>query len=179
MNIVFAVSMLGAMIFAILAIFAVCKIKTENIEFFEKLCRNRKLGVIIGFPLVCWCVPHTQAIIFSWAEPYLWYAAVVLTVLSYFYLDYLFARALGGAFIIGAYCFVHWAYEFQVPGGIALTVIAWLWGICGICISAKPSFLRDYFRKCASCKKLKIVSYLFFGLTDVIFAVSLVGGLLK
>ena len=179
MNIIFTISMLGAILFSGLAIFTVRKTNTENIEFFEKLCRNRKLGVILGFPLICWCVPHTQAIIFAWAEPYLWYMAVILTILSYFYLDYLFARALGGAFIIGAYCFVHWAYEFQITGGILMTVIAWLWGICGIFISGKPSFLRDFFRKCANNKKIKNISYIFFGLTAVIFAFSLIGGLLK
>lgn len=179
MNIIFAISCFGAIILTGVFAFAVYKIKTENIEFFEKLCRNRKLGVIVGFPLVCWCVPHTQAIIFSWAEPYLWYMAIVLTVLSYFYLDYLFARALGGAFIVGAYCFVNWAYEFQITGAILLTVIAWLWGICGIFISGKPSFLRDYFRKCAVNGKLKICSYIFFAITAASFAFSTIGGLLK
>ena len=179
MNLLFAISMTAAIIFSVLAIFAVSKIKTENIGFFEKLCRNQKWGVLLGFPLVCWCVPHTQAIIFAWAEPYLWYIAVTLTVLSYFYLDYLFARALGGAFIIGAYCIVNWSYEFQIPGAVPVTVISWLWGICGIFISGKPSFLRDYFRKCAINGKLKNISFIFFGLTAVFFAVSLIGGILK
>ena len=36
MNLLFAISMTAAIIFSVLAIFAVSKIKTENIEFFEK-----------------------------------------------------------------------------------------------------------------------------------------------
>ena len=109
----------------------------------------------------------------------MWYAAVILTVLSYFYLDYLFARALGGAFIIGAYYFVHAAYEFQVPGAIMLTIFAWLWGIAGIIISGKPSLMRDYFRRNANNLKLKNASYVFFGATGIIFIYSAIGELLK
>ncbi len=176
---IFTVSCAAAILLAGVFGVAIYKLKSENHDFFEKLCRNRNLGIIPGFLLVCWCVPHTQAIIFTWAEPYLWYIAVILSVLCYFYLDYLFARVLGGLFIIGAYCFVHWLYEYQITGAAATSVIAWLWGICGICISGKPSLLRDYFRRCAVKNKLKIASYIFFALTAASFIFSLIGGIAK
>lgn len=179
MNILFLILGIAVSVLMVFFVFAIYKLRSENIVFFEKLCRNKQLGVIIGFPLICWCVPHAQAIIFAWAESYLWYAAVVLTVLSYFYLDYLFARALGGAFIIGAYYFVHGAYEFQVPFAIMLTVVSWLWGIAGIIISGKPSFLRDYFRKSAVDRKFRITSYVIFCITGAVFLCSSVAELLK
>ena len=179
MNILFSILCIAVFFLMILFAFGMLKLTSDRIGFFEDLCRNRQLGVIIGFPLICWCVPHTQAIIFAWAEPYLWYAAVILAVLSYFYLDYLFARALGGAFIIGAYYFVHAAYEFQVSGAVVLTILAWLWGIAGIIISGKPSLLRDFFRKSANNIKIKNASYVFFGITGIIFIYSAIGELLK
>lgn len=179
MNIIFFISGFAVVVLMAFFAFVTAKINSTNIDFFEKLCRNRKIGVIIGFPLLCWCVPHAQAIIFSWAEAYLWYAAVILAILSYFYLDYLTARAMGGLFIVGAYMFVHWGYEFQVPLAPAMTIMAWFWGIIGICISGKPSFLRDYFRKCAAMQKLKTASYIFFALTAGFFAISTIGELLK
>ncbi len=179
MNIIFSVIGITVFFLMILFAFGLWKLTNDRIGFFENLCRNKQLGVIIGFPLICWCVPHAQAIIFAWAEAYLWYAAVILTILSYFYLDYLFARALGGAFIIGAYYFVHAAYEFQVPGAIPLTIFAWLWGIAGIIISGKPSLLRDYFRKSANSIKLKNASCIFFGISGIIFIYSAIGELFK
>ena len=179
MNIIFLITGFLILPLAAFAAFGISRINCDNIDFFEKLCRNRKIGIIIGFPLLCWCVPHAQAIIFSWAEAYLWYAAIVLTVLSYFYLDYLTARAIGGLLIVGAYMFVHWGYEFQVPLAPAMTILAWLWGIIGIFISGKPSFLRDYFRKCALSPKLKIASYFFLALTGIIFTISTIGELCK
>ena len=179
MNIIFASIGIAAALLAVVFAAAIFKLDQKNLTFFEKLCRNKNAGIIIGFPLICWCVPHTQAIIFDWALPYLWYAAVILSVLSYFYLDYLCARAIGGAFIIGAYCFVHWAFEFNAPLAAGMTVMAWLWGIAGITISAKPSLLRDYFRKCAANGKFKIASYVFFALTVIFFMISSIGVLLK
>lgn len=179
MKIIFLISGFAVPVFMALCAYTLYKVNEANITFFEKLCRSRKTGVIIGFPLLCWCVPHAQAIIFSWAESYLWYAAIVLTVLSYFYLDYLTARAAGGLFIVGAYMFVHWGYEFQVPCAWLMTVFAWLWGVIGICISGKPSWMRDYFRRCAVDMKLKISSWIFFAATAAAFLVSMTGEVFK
>lgn len=179
MNIIFIISCVAAVLLNLFFAISVAKISAETLDSYRKLCRNQRIGVMLGFPLLCWCVPHTQAIIFSWAEPYLWYAAIVLAVLSYFYLDYLFARALGGLFIIGAYCLVNWGYEFQAAGAIFLSIVSWLWGIIGIFISGKPSYLRDYFTKCAEDKKLKNISYAFFAASAVIFMISAIGELLK
>lgn len=179
MNMIFILSCAAAVMLAGVSGIAIYKLTSGNLDFFEKLCRNRIAGTILGFPLVCWCVPHAQAIIFAWAEPYLWYIAVILSVLCYFYLDYLFARALGGLFIIGAYCFVHWFYEYQITGGAVFSIIAWLWGIGGIFISGKPSLLRDFFRRCAVKKQLKVTAYIFFTLTAASFIFSLIAGVAK
>ena len=159
--------------------FALLHLKAENLEKYEKFCRNKIIGIIIGFPLICWCVPHAQVIIFSWAEAYLWYAAIILSILSYFYLDYLCARAVGGLFIIGAYCFVHAAWDFKFAGAVPITIFSWIWGIIGICISAKPSYLRDFFRKCAANNKLRFASHIFLYLNAIIFGFIGLGELLK
>ena len=60
-----------------------------KIEKAEKFCRERNFGVVIFFGCLSWCVPHTEVIIFNFLVPYLWYIAIILAVLSYFYLDYL------------------------------------------------------------------------------------------
>lgn len=159
--------------------YALLRLNANNLTSFEKLCRSKAVGIIIGFPLICWCVPHAQVIVFGWAEAYLWYAAIILSVLSYFYLDYLTARAIGGLFIIGAYCFVHAAWDFKFKGAIPLTIISWIWGIIGICISAKPSYLRDFFRKAAVNHKLKFAAHLFLYLSAIVYGFCGLGELLK
>lgn len=179
MKLFFSILCIAVILLMAVGSFAMLRLNTENINSFEKFCRNRIIGVIIGFPLICWCVPHAQVIIFSWAESYLWYAAIILSVLSYFYLDYLTARAIGGLFIVGAFCFVHAAWDFKFRGAIPITIMSWIWGIIGIIISAKPSLLRDFFRKCSANIKLKFASHTFMYLTAVIFGLCGLGELLK
>lgn len=179
MKILFTVLSISTIALMAIFSFAMLKLDEKNINFYEKLCRNRKVGIIIGFPLVCWCVPHAQVIVFGWAEAYLWYLAVVLAVLSYFYLDYLAARALAGLFIIGAYYFVHAAFEFSAVGAVPMTIIVWLWGIAGIIISAKPSLLRDYLRRCSRSDNWKLASHICFSLSALAIGIAGLGELFR
>ncbi len=155
------------------------KINQDNITKIEKLPRERKFGFAIGILALLWCVPHAQAIIFNFLAPYLYYIAAVLGILSYFFLDYLFARALGGALIICGYYSVHAAFDYHSKMSIIITVLAWLIGICGIFISGKPSLFRDVLRKSAKNKKFKISLTLFLAIISVCFILNGVLEILK
>ena len=72
----------------------------------DRLPRNKKAGIVLGFLALLWCVPHAEPIVFNWMLPWLYPAVILFTVLSWFFLDYLFSRAVGGLLILGTYYFV-------------------------------------------------------------------------
>lgn len=139
----------------------------KNVVTAEKFCRNNKLGGIIWLGCLCWCVPHTEVIIFNFMVPYLWYMAIIVAILSYFFLDYLMSRALAGSFIICGYYLVHSCFDYHSRIAIIMSIVAWLIGIFGIVISAKPSYLRDILRFSSRNCKLK------YAISGVIFVLSL------
>ena len=113
------------------------KLNTANIAIGEKLCRNRIAGGIIWAGCLFWCVPHTEVIIFNSLVPYLYPAAVAVSILSYFFLDYLMSRAFAGSLIIGGYYLVHSSFDYHSKIAILMALVGWGIGIWGIVISAK------------------------------------------
>jgi hypothetical protein len=87
--------------------------------------------------------------------PLLYPAAILFTVLSWFFLDYLFSRALGGILILGAYYFVYGAFNFHTPGLAAFSILYWIAGITGICFSGKPCLMRDLLRSCCQSARIR------------------------
>lgn len=137
----------------------------ERASGYEKLARNRGLGVVLAAAALFWCVPHAEAVMPVWCVPHdpaafgfmkeewwhpLYLLAALVAVSGYFYVDYLFARALGGLMILAGYYFVHGAFEYGVPGAAAITALSWIWGIAGIAFSGRPAWVRDAVRKCCA-----------------------------
>ena len=120
----------------------------------DRLPRNKKAGIVLGFLALLWCVPHAEPIVFNWMLPWLYPAVILFTVLSWFFLDYLFSRAVGGLLILGTCYFVYGAFNFHTPSLAAFSILYWLAGIAGICFSGKPCWMRDLFRLC--CKSSRI-----------------------
>lgn len=121
----------------------------------DRLPRNKYAGIALGFLALLWCVPHAEPIVFNWMLPLLYPAAILFTVLSWFFLDYLFSRALGGILILGAYYFVYGAFNFHTPGLAAFSILYWIAGITGICFSGKPCWMRDLLRSCCQSARIR------------------------
>ena len=147
---------------------AVLVLKTDenNIAKMEKLCRNKVLGLILSLPCALLCVPLAIPVSPGFLIPWLYPLAIVMPVLSYFYLDYYASRGLAFLLILASYDIIHAAFEIHLPGAAAVTVIMMLLSIAGIWIAAKPCTLRDIFRKCAASEKWKysaVAISVFFG----------------
>ena len=123
----------------------------------EKFCRNRVIGLIIALPALLSCVPHAQIVAPGILQnpAVLYFLALAIPVLSYFYIDFYAARAIGGAIIILAYDLIHVAYEESLSGAVIFTVAAWIFGFAGIWMSGKPAALRDWFRAAAKKNMVK------------------------
>lgn len=112
----------------------------------ERLLRHRILGAVLMLLALAWCIPQIRAVAWNFLAPWLWPLAIAATVASYFYLDNVVSRAIGGLLIMGAYTFLAFSFTTRLPTGVYGACIAWFWGIVGILISAKPCWLRDFLR---------------------------------
>lgn len=132
----------------------------KTISRLEKLCRNKVIGLVVALPALISCIPHAQIVAPGILQntSVLWILAIAIPVLSYFYIDFYAARAIGGAIIILAYDLIHVAYEEALFGAIVFTIAAWLFGFAGIWLSGKPCALRDWFRQAACKKNFKVLT---------------------
>ena len=136
----------------------------------EKLPREKKAGAVLGVCVVFWCIPNLRPILDpgSFLQPLLIPLAVVAIVLAVMYLDYLFARSFAGFLILLAHYFLkegHGANLF--PWTAILAALLMIMGIAGIFVSAKPYYLRDYFRYLCRNKMIRILSAVYFILTGL------------
>lgn len=144
----------GIFLFTLLAVLIFLSSK-ERLPRFEKLPRNKWIGLFGGWIALALCVPHAAVVAPAFLIPWLWPIVVIVPVLGFFSVDYPCARALGGLLILLGYYMVHFTFEFRTPGAPLLAVAGWLAGIAGIWISGKPCAMRDCLRLCAVRKEFR------------------------
>lgn len=152
------------------------RLNSDNIVHHEKIARLRHIGAIIGFICLLWCVPNAKPIVWNWMLPLLYPVAIFLAIIAWLFLDYLFARAIGGLSILTSYWFLHDAFTFHSVWSPLFAIFCWIIGITGLFFSAKPYLFRDMLRKIAKQKlwKTVITSYLIsFALFSIISAILL------
>ncbi|MEG2075981.1 MAG: hypothetical protein RRY34_05715, partial [Victivallaceae bacterium] len=98
--------------------------------------------------------------------------AAVIAVLSFYYIDFLFGRALAGWFILLACYWPHWGFVTHFPLLWTLALLCYIMGIIGICIGGKPCWSRDLLRWMAARRYLKYTMLIYMG----IFAALLLYG---
>ena len=114
----------------------------------EKLPRERISGSILAAVALLWCIPNIRPI-FMPDSPFqnLVVPLILLSiVLAALFLNYLFARAVAAILILGAHAVLKAGYPAQLPGYPVLAALLLAAGVIGIMISAKPYWLRDWFR---------------------------------
>jgi len=115
---------------------------------YEKLPRERISGTILGAIALIWCIPNIRPIFMpdSPFQAFIVPLILLAIVLAAIFLNYLFARAFAAILILGAHAVLKAAYPAQLPGYPVLAALLLLAGVIGILISAKPYWLRDWFR---------------------------------
>ncbi len=151
---------LGALI-TIGATLWVSLLNPQNLPSRQALARNPQWGVILGLLCLLWCIPHAQPIVWDWMRPWLLPLAIAFAGIGYFFLDYLFARALGGLLILSAYYYLHASFTFHTPASQLFAVMCWSFGIGGLFLAAKPYLLRDLIRQMAVDWRWKVALQLF------------------
>lgn len=114
----------------------------------EHLPRERISGTVLAVAALLWCVPNIRPI-FMPDSPFqnLILPLIILAmVLAALFLNYLFARAAAAILILGAHAVLKAGYPADLPGYPVLAALLLVAGVIGILISAKPYWLRDWFR---------------------------------
>lgn len=115
---------------------------------YEKLPRERVSGTVLTVVALLWCIPNIRPIFMpdSPFQTFVLPLILLAIVLAAIFLNYLFARAAAAILILGAHAVLKAAYPAQPPGYPVLAALVLLAGVIGIVISAKPYWLRDWFR---------------------------------
>ena len=115
---------------------------------YEKIPRERVSGTVLTVIALLWCIPNIRPIFMPDSPFQAFVVPLILLaiVLAAIFLNYLFARAFAAILILGAHAVLKAAYPAQLPGYPVLAALLLLAGVIGIVISAKPYWLRDWFR---------------------------------
>ena len=115
---------------------------------YDKIPRERISGTILGAVALLWCVPNIRPIFMpdSPFQNFILPLILLSIVLAAIFLNYLFARAAAAILILGAHTVLKMGYPAQLPGYPVLAALVLVAGIIGIVLSAKPYWLRDWFR---------------------------------
>lgn len=158
----YKIVLLGVGIISFLIAWGHFLIKENNLKLWERLTRNRNLALPLVFCALLWCIPHAKAVAWDWLAPWMFGLVILFTILSYVYMEYLPARALGGIFILYGCYVAQESYAWHTPGAGWLMILTWTIAIVGMFIAAKPHLLRDYFRKVVSEDRYRFIGAAFF-----------------
>ena len=146
------------------------RVTPENVAKMEKLPRWKVPGIILGTFVVAWCIPHAMPILPDSLHKYLFPLLVAVVIASWFVLDHLFARALGGYFILTAHLFLRESFAYEAISNPVFPVLCFLYGTLGIFLCGMPYRLRDMVRLELD-PKYKWIFPVFFAVLSVAFII--------
>ena len=161
-----AVFILAAAVSLVVAAAFILTVRREPAvrALFEKLPRERISGTVLTVIALLWCIPNIRPIFMpdSPFQAFILPLILVAIVFAAIFLNYLFARAFAAILILGAHAVLKAAYPAQLPGYPVLAALVLLAGVIGIVISAKPYWLRDWFRLSFRSSAVRWTSAAFF-----------------
>ena len=110
------------------------------------LPRLRWAGIVLGVPCLIWSAWHGCIMLEGGLAKFhtlVWCLVPILSIPCALYLDYLFARSLGGFLILSANELIRCAFIYDVPLRGVYSVVCLLMGICGLFLLGAPWHLRD------------------------------------
>ncbi|MGN0866160.1 MAG: hypothetical protein ACI4SG_00580 [Oligosphaeraceae bacterium] len=117
----------------------------------RSLPRWRWPGLGLGVLLLAYSAYEASAMLPDTRWPPLFWALVPVTVaLAWKYLDFLFARAMGGLWIVWANFLIQHAFAYHCGLRPLYGLVALLWGCAGMAFLAWPWWMRDALETCAN-----------------------------
>ncbi len=123
---------------------------------FISLPRHVWGGVVIGVPCLVWSAWHACIMLeggLARLHVVVWLLVPTIAILSYFYLDYLFSRALGGFFILAANEMIRCAFAYAIPVRPLFSLVCLIIGVMGLFMLGTPWRMRDAISLAAKDKR--------------------------
>ncbi len=136
------------------------------------LPRWRWPGLALGTLLLLYSAYEASAMLPGTRWPPLFWALVPVTVaLAWKYTDFLFARALGGLWVVWANYLIQHAFAYHCGARPLYGLTAFLWGCAGMVLLAWPWWLRDALEACAKKTLWRKIALAFALLSLACFAI--------
>ena len=144
----------------------VWKILPKKEQLWHTIPRERYVGTALAAICLTWSAMNAYPLLEGGAakfRSFLAPLAITITVLSYFLLDYLFSRALGGVLLLLVSWLLHEAFVVNIPFRPLFSTICYLFGIASFFLIAAPYRLRDLLEKITHEERWRTVSSILIG----------------
>ncbi len=121
-------------------------------DLWRKLPRERVIGEVIAVISLVWCTVHILPLLegdMARFRAWVRILAPILAVLSFFFLDYLFTRALGGLVLLLVNDLLHGAFTVHLPARPVFALVSYAFGIAAMFLIGTPWRFRDLLEKCS------------------------------
>lgn len=115
-------------------------------EIHRFLPREKNLGIAIGLVCLAWSAWYVLPLLeggLARFQPLVKLLVPVVTVLAYFFLNFIFTRALGGIMMLTATYMLHAAFVHHLPLRPVFSILCYLIAVAGMIILALPWRFRD------------------------------------
>ena len=136
------------------------KFLPKNNKLWRIIPRERIIGVALGFICLIFSAYHTYPLLegnLVSFRNFLPVVVIIITVLSFRYLDYLFTRSLGGMMLLLNNWLVHEAFNNQITTRPLFSLTCYLIAICGFVMIASPYRFRDLLEKMTTCSRWRLI----------------------
>ena len=149
-------------------------------DLWRKLPRAAVLGMALGIPCLIGAAWHGTNLLqgdLAGLRIYVWLLMPVIAVLSWFYLDFLFTRALGGIFLLSVPHLLHLAFSLEIAGRPLYSALCYIFGVGGMLLVAMPWRFRDLLHKATNHALLQRSVAIFLSLSALYFICAVFFGL--
>ena len=113
----------------------------------QRLPRHRVAGSLLGLLVLCWCAHDGAALLPAQYGAWCWGAVPICGALSIIYLDFLFARSLGGLLIILPNYLIQHAFAYDCGARPLYALVCLFFGVAGMILVAWPWKFRNWLAK--------------------------------
>ena len=115
-------------------------------ELWKTLPRERIAGTVLALAALAFAAWQSEIMLEGGLlklRPYIWALVPILTVLSFFYLDFLLTRAVAGVLMLLVPQLLHGAFVAHLPQRPVFSAICYLTAMLGAIMMAAPWRFRD------------------------------------
>lgn len=135
------------------ALYILALLVRKNKELWRQLPREKIAGVVIAGIALVWAEMHAENMLQDFMNKgnisYVRFLVPVILGLSFYYLEYLFTRAVGGLIVLVAVSAMDNAFIDYMPARFILSTFCYAWGIYALFMIGMPWIFRDCLRKAA------------------------------